>query len=354
MDGDPATQERIVVSAASRHPRPPRPLPGSGTIRISSPTAGHDDEPQGRALFTSLYASYPLKLLSPGPLPSQPRNLGVVYTLAYGGGLVGGDTISLDLEVGTGSGLVVLTQGSTKVYRTRVRSVRAAAATDIPASQTRQRLIARVASHGFLLLLPDPVSPFGSSSFAQAQRFMLPADGTASVLVLDWVNNGRGALSKSAGSPAGTQEIWGMDRYSSTNEIWIGGTLAMRESLVLDNDAALTANGTPDARLTRVAHRLAPYHVYCTVLIAGPRMVTLLRDLAHLAEAERQMKSMRPAALVWSFSEVFGEKSAFQCSGGILRLAAVETEDIRKWLRVALERGGIKDMTGDSLWSRVI
>lgn len=58
-------------------------------------------------VFSALAATYPLKLLSPR-LPSP--NVSIVYVLSYGGGLVGGDRIQLDVEVHDGSRLAILSQ----------------------------------------------------------------------------------------------------------------------------------------------------------------------------------------------------------------------------------------------------
>lgn len=73
--------------------------PGSGQIHLL---------PFGR--FSRLSFCYPLKLLSPTPLPSSPAGLRVVYLLSYGGGLVGGDRVWIDVGVEQGARLVLLTQ----------------------------------------------------------------------------------------------------------------------------------------------------------------------------------------------------------------------------------------------------
>ena len=58
-------------------------------------------------VFSELSAAYPLKLLSP-QLSSS--NVSVVYMLSYGGGLVGGDQIQMDVEVLHGAHLALLSQ----------------------------------------------------------------------------------------------------------------------------------------------------------------------------------------------------------------------------------------------------
>ena len=57
--------------------------------------------------FPVLAYKYPLKLLSPR---MQQEGVGVVYMMTYGGGLVGGDHISLSVNVEHDARLVLLSQ----------------------------------------------------------------------------------------------------------------------------------------------------------------------------------------------------------------------------------------------------
>jgi urease accessory protein len=63
------------------------------------------------AIFSELSYRYPLKLLSPRTR-ATPNGLplGIAYVLSYGGGLVSGDKIDLEVEVGSNSALMLLTQ----------------------------------------------------------------------------------------------------------------------------------------------------------------------------------------------------------------------------------------------------
>lgn len=86
--------------------------PGEGVIRLNREDDGRDcDRGRGRAWFESLQFSYPLKLIT----PARQYKTGVhaVYVLSYGGGLVAGDRVKLDVTVQGGSTLVMLTQGRT-------------------------------------------------------------------------------------------------------------------------------------------------------------------------------------------------------------------------------------------------
>ncbi|EAL21290.1 hypothetical protein CNBD3440 [Cryptococcus deneoformans B-3501A] len=316
---------------------PPRLLAGEGRVHLSASNA--------HPSFSTRLAAYPLKLLSPIPLPSQPSNFAVLYTLAYGGGLVAGDLVSLSVVLDPGCGLVMLTQGTTKVYKRRpgLRPL-SHLHTSPPSSDpnlTRQRMHIRLSSSSFLLLLPESVSPFRASIYSQTQRFVLPADRTASVLILDWVNSGRGQRPQEV-----DEEIWSMDSYGSTNEIWVGDERIMRERMVLDNSHfALNAGGS----LSPIANQLSPYNVYATILILGPHFTTLFSYLAYLSDHSRQFQLKEPPGLAWSFSEIDGKLQA-----GVVRIAACEVEDARKWLREVMTAGGVAALVGEGMWPRCI
>lgn len=366
--------------------RPPKThhTPGSGHLHLSNPTS---------ARFSSLRASYPLKLLAPDRLPSQPANIATAYLLAYGGGLVAGDTVSLEVDVDAGCGVVLLTQGSTKVFKHRPgirplshRIIRDA--TPYPSRSevhngagvnmkpggggekelvTRQRLLTRLEPSSMCIVMPDSVSPFRSSRYSQVQRFLLPRDRTASLLVLDWVNSGRGHRGPGRTFIDGDdREVWAMGYYGSTNEVLIGDELIMRERLVLDNEdstaspsslAPKSADGasvdcdpeqsTKRSTLTKIARQLAPYHVYGTVLILGPAFVSLVEYLKALTDHTSQMQIHTPPSLLWSYS-------ATDPQGGVLRIAAVEVEDAKRWLREVMTYGSVQHVVGEGLWPRII
>ena len=210
----------------------------------------------------------------------------------------------------------------------------------------RQRLHVVLAPSAFLLLLPDPVSPFRGSRYAQAQRFVL-ADRSASVLVLDWINSGRGHRPTPTpvrdppgeeGEEEEEEEVWAMESYNSLNEIHLARSLIVRDRLLLEN--------TPPS--SPVAPRMKPFNVYANILILGPHLTPLLDYLELLCSQTRQFQAQRPAELVWAFSPVEEGR------GGVVRVAGVEVEDVRGWIRGVMEKGGVKELVGEGLWPRII
>ena len=329
--------------------QPTRPLAGQSGLEDREPGSGHIHLVPG-ARFATSRASYPLKLLSPAPLPSQPPNLATCYTLAYGGGLVAGDVISLRVELDEGCGLVMLTQGSTKVFKKRPglrpksHSLRQSSTPSDDHWTTHQRLHITLKPDCLLLVMPDSVSPFRDSRYSQIQRFVLPPCGTGSALIFDWVNSGRGQQQGYDGA-SDTAEIWSMARYASTNEVMIGDKTIMRERMILDNSLLPT---NKSSHLSSIARHLAPYNVYATVLIIGPKFQPLLEYLRGMVDGVQQFQLQRPQKLTWAFSPVEGGK------GGVVRIAGVEVEDVKIWLKTVLGNGGVKEIVGDGLWPRVI
>lgn len=408
--------ERLGVLLDDRRPTAmalSRSSPGAGQLFLSA----SDRSP---AQFTHLSGTYPLKLLAPTPLPSQPSNLRVCYMLAYGGGLVAGDTISLQVRVGKGSRLILLTQGSTKVFKNRmgIRPLAHGSVDDGTFGNhsaqvvTKQRLLVTLAPGSLLLLLPDPIQPFKSSSYIQSQRFVLPPASDeiapASILVLDWFTSGRNAGTK-------FQEEWEFQLYSSMNEVIYSSRAAMdKDDTVHSDEKSQDTNPSDDAECTvlpttvpimrekvtlcandtpRVEHkindppqdespmngsqstvnalqsRMRPYQIYATLLIHGPLLQDLITYLSARANSpkETQFQAAKPVSVIWSFSKIpktaqpgpgqgsvgsaSGRDEAWQ--GGILRVAGMETEGVKRWIEDALVMGNVKELVGDALWQRI-
>src|SRR5262249_13665154 len=88
----------------------PQPVPesmnqaGRGTIRVS--------RVNGHSVLTAARSHSPLKLLN----PRHGGSSAWTYVATYGGGLVSGDALSLDVEIDAEAAALVATQASTKVY----------------------------------------------------------------------------------------------------------------------------------------------------------------------------------------------------------------------------------------------
>jgi urease accessory protein len=271
---------------ASRHLAVPR-ARGQGRIRFA--------RVDGATALVGAEATSPLQILTPrrrGPSAWA-------YLASHGGGLVSGDRVALDVEVGGGAIALIATQAETKVYR-------AAAG-----GGAEQRLTARVARGGVLALLPEPVSPFAGARHAARARFELE-DG-ASLAVVDALVAGRSARG----------ERWAFARHESRNEVSVGGRLVLADAVLLD-----PAWGGP------LAARLGRFDAIAVAFALGPAFAGGARALlAQLADAPATAGApghpAAPAAGVVMAASPLRD-------GLLLRCAADSAERLSGALRAAL------------------
>lgn len=306
-------------------------LAGSGRITVGN--RGRD------VALSELSSAYPLKLLSPRAVQSK---VAVVYVLTYGGGLVGGDQLKLQADLEYETVLALLSQGSTKVFKTRPghrlasvgRPSGSSATLPVPASNlTSQTFSFNIASRSTLALLMEPVTCFRSASYSQVQTFHLE-DEQSSLVVIDWITSGRKAIG----------EEWSFSRYYSCNEIWVGRRRIMRDVVLLEDDCEDRAGlGLPAKPLLK---RMAPYGCYATVFFYGPKLTDTVAHLTKEYEAISIFKGRWPEKLLWSLSSVTPKEQ----TGAVLRVAAIETEMVKKWLSNALRE--MEKMIGADVYQR--
>lgn len=226
--------------------------PGRGTIHLAL-------LPPNTPRLRTVNYQYPLKLVSPAPLrtESEPYHLvHTVYLLTYGGGIVAGDCIDLHVALESATRLILLTQGSTKVFKAPSRDV-----------LSKQRMTVEIAPDSSLCYLPDPVQPFANSCFEQEQTYNIAMPETSnsrhgSLCVLDWVSNGRPA----------NGENWSFHRYGSRNEIHLRQSGGARRLLLRDN--MRLDQGSPEGH---VARKMEDVAVYGTLTLYGPSFMHLGR-----------------------------------------------------------------------------
>lgn len=183
----------------------------------------------GRTVLASTRAESPLRLLR----PTFPGTKSAAVCIAtFGGGLVGGDEIDLDVHVGTGATLLLFTQASTKVFRGAARQV------------------LRATVEGTLALLPDPVSAFRGARYTQQVEVQLGPEG--SCVLLDGFTSGRAAFG----------DRWDMTALDLRTTVTHEGRIVLVDALRFDSaDGSLVLRaGRFDAFATLVAvgHGVAP------------------------------------------------------------------------------------------------
>ncbi len=249
-----------------------------------------------RTVVRQAYSTSPLKLLN----PQNHSAAAWVYLASYGGGLVGGDALRIDIVVERGAAAVISTQASTKVYR----SARGAS----------QQLRAGVADDALLVLAPDPVVCFARSSYAQDVEIRLAERGA--LVLVDWIGAGRVA----------SGERWQHDHFSSVTQIWRGPRRLLYDSLRL----------TPEDG--NVALRMGRFNTLLTVVVAG-----LAADAARILQEVAAMPLEKKSDLLISANPL--SEGAL-----LLRIAAVSTERAGQTLRRML--AFLPPLLGDDPWSR--
>jgi urease accessory protein len=251
-----------------------------------------------RTVVRHAFSTSPLKLLN----PQNHSAAAWVYLASYGGGLVGGDALRIDIDVERGAAAVISTQASTKVYR----SVQGAS----------QQLRADVADDALLVLAPDPVVCFARSSYAQNVEIRLAERGA--LVLVDWLGAGRVA----------SGERWQLDYFSSLTQIWRGQRRLLYDSLRL----------TPEDG--DVARRMGRFNALVTVVIGGP---LLAADASRVLQEVAAMPLEKRSDLLISANPL-GEGAL------LLRIAAVSTERAAQTLRRML--AFLPPQLGDDPWSR--
>lgn len=247
--------------------------------------------------LTHLRAVAPLALIRSSPLGRTP----CVYVSNLGGGLVGGDTIALEAHVGAGASLALLTQASTKVYRSE--------------KQATQLLHATVEDDALFVLVPDVVTPFAGADGRQLQTIALGE--RASMVAIDWVSAGRSA----------NGERWQFRRWESRLHLTRGGVPILRDALLLD-----AADGP-------LGERMGRFDAVALACLVGPRFHDVVAA-ARTRFGERPVQ--RRADVVTAASPL--------ADGLLVRVAATTVEAVREELQALLSL--VAPVVGAHPWDR--
>jgi urease accessory protein len=185
-----------------------------------------------------------------------------------------------------------------------------------------------VNGNGTVLLLPDPVTCFRSACYHQIQTFHLSSEGSAAIL--DWFTSGRKSLG----------EEWAFTRYYSVNELWVEGKMIAKDATLLED---IPEDASQHSK-RRLANRLSPYACYATLLLYGPVLQAVIQEITNSYEQLSVFKRTQPDRLIWSLSPIPGHV------GCIVRVAGIETEDVKQFLKEALR--SLQSVVGQDLYSK--
>ncbi|KAH7083590.1 UreD urease accessory protein-domain-containing protein [Paraphoma chrysanthemicola] len=310
---------------------------GSSTSKAGYGCISVEILPPDLPVLRKVSYQYPLKLVAPDPLPpphavdaDSPRLIHTVFLLTYGGGIVAGDTINLHVQLDSRTRLILLTQGSTKIFKTPDPSV-----------VSQQHMNVHLKQDAALTYLPDPVQPFAHTAFSQSQIYTLER-GQGSLCACDWVTSGRSARG----------ENWDIYEYRSRNEVWTSDDAGKRRLLLRDN-LILDKNGRTDMALSS---RMDNCSVFGTLIIRGPSFSSLAqffldefealpriggRNWGDTAQPDltpreqwrlgRQQREIS-GGLIWSAANVRGFV--------LVKFASREVEGSRGWLRDMIQQDG--------------
>ncbi len=285
---------------------------------------------------------YPLKLIAPSTVfvPANPEvPIHTVFLLTYGGGIVAADCIGLSITLPPSSRLLLLTQGSTKVFKTPCANI-----------VSRQDLCVQIGPGAALCYLPDPVQPFAESAYEQTQMFELMGVEAldeyigANLCVCDWMSEGRTARG----------ERWDFWRYCSKTEVF--ATVANVKQRLLLRDNVVLDRGQDNASEESLASRMDELGVYGTLFLRGPMFkgladffMTEFTSLPRIGARnwdDADQRSLSPDE-AWSASRQAQERAngvlwtASSVRGfGLVKFGAKQVEGARVWLRDMLIREG--------------
>jgi urease accessory protein len=274
----------VLAPATARPTTDPAALP-AGHARLRAELVA------GRSAFVERSARSPLRLLC----PANAGSAAWAYTSSFGGGLVDGDDVRLDVSVGAGAHALVTAQGSTKAYR----------------GTARQAVCASVAAGGLLALLPDPLVAFAGARVSSLVDADLAPGAT--LIAVDALEAGRVAAG----------ERWAAASCDVRVRVRVDGRTVVDDGLLLD-----AAHGS-------VARRMGAFDGWATVVLLGP--------LAHAA-GEALLADERPAHRI-APGVAYLEVASPLAGGCLVRIAARTATALAE--RIALATACVAELVGD-------
>lgn len=202
------------------------------------------------------------------------------------GGLLGGDRLSLAVNVGAGASVQLTTTGGTRIYRPRKNAP--------PTTQTNE---IHMGENALLEYVPDAIIPYAGARFEQRTRISLAAG--AGLFWWEVIAPGREA----------SGEVFAYECIEMRTDIAAGGRLIAAENIRLD------PRGAPLGSIAR----LGEYRYWATFYIcrAGLDFAAWLAAEEHLREAARDLSRTRA---LWGVSTLLAD-------GLVIRGLAVRGRD---------------------------
>ncbi|EEC08582.1 urease accessory protein ureD, putative [Ixodes scapularis] len=211
-------------------------------ILIFEATDDNSSGPFSWSEATRCFCTYPLKVF-------LPRDVGRpccrwIYPAVFGGGLVSGDVIDIDITLRAKTCVLLTSQSFPKVYVAE------------PGRVAEQRCRFSLSDGALLCVLPDLLTCFRDASYRQEQAVRMA--GSASLVLLDWFLAGRVA----------NGERWDFTRLTSVVEVYLEEQMVLREALDMADVPGL-----------RLRASMGEYNVVGTCIVVGPHLTDLSSSL---------------------------------------------------------------------------
>lgn len=167
-----------------------------------------------------------------------------VYPVNYGGGLVAGDSVGLDITIDEDCCVMLTSQSTTKVYSSE------------NGLTSKQTLNAVVKDGALFALVQDPVTCFANARLQQIQNFYLTSE--SSLIMMDWLTAGRIAR----------DERWDFTLSQITNSIYVDNVLYFRDSVRLGNSLSLT-----------MRENMGDYNIVACCILVGRYLDSLINEI---------------------------------------------------------------------------
>jgi urease accessory protein UreH len=190
--------------------------------------------------------------------------------LGYGGGLISGDVIELNIKVKKNAKLLVTSLSTSKAFK--AISGR---------KSTVLRTNAKIGKGGLLFLAPQPLQCFGNSVLTKETHIILEGGldsrnekDDPSLLLVDWYTGGRKNLDGG---------LWQLDSFHTTTTV----SYSTSRSLFVQTDESIEEDGNAISGVsceqvfqdaTRLSggkglkHRMRDYNIICMVVLMGPKV----------------------------------------------------------------------------------
>ncbi|MDZ8118544.1 urease accessory protein UreD [Pontiella agarivorans] len=242
------------------------------------------DRIRSKTRVTRMVSRAPLRLLETGTHEDAVE----IQLSSYGGGMLQGDRIGLNVRCGEATGLLLKSQANTHVYKNEI---------DELAVQT---LHADCGDRTRVRILPEPVVLHAGAQFRQEQHWNISP--TTDFVLADWMQSGR---SESA-------EQFAFDRFESVVCIAVDGNPVLEERFSC-------CPATDDIRSPAV---FGPFDLMMNVYLLGPSADHLLERLKPFLDFQQHHTDALPQASSRPNPEMLCALNPLPFGGHILRCLA--------------------------------